>query len=142
MTDNRSKDLLQDVLTRLKADATVIGLLPNGKNDIHPMPRPDDRDADVSLNVGFAGGSSRGSGRSTRAERLVQVQIEASPEYFEQQPTGWMYDVLDASEAVLEKLGGGGRAPDGRSVGISPSYDESQDRYVADTTERFATIHQ
>lgn len=142
MSGNRSADLLNDVLTRLKNNAELTALLPDGADNIHPKPRPVDRELDVSLNVGMAGGNARGEGRTERAERLVQVQLEASPEHYESQATGWMENVLDVVEAELGGIGGGGRAPDGRSVGISPVYDEAQDRYLADTTERFATVHQ
>lgn len=154
---NRSGDLLTEVLARLRDPSgaeygeegygdgmyavSIPSMLPDGADNIHPRPRKGKREKDVSLNVGFAGGSAVRSGRTTRGTRLVIVQLEVSPEYFEAQPTSWPYDVLDAVEARLEGLGGGGRAPDGRGAGISPVYDPDKDRYVADTTFRYATVH-
>ena len=139
--DNRSGQLLEDALDKLKNDTTLTDLLPDGSGNIHPAPRDDDREADVSLNVGFAGGSAVGMGRTTLGERLLRVQLEVSPDYFETKGTYWMYDVLDQVESVLEGVGGGGRAPDGRGAGIEPTYDDQQDRYIADATHRYATVH-
>jgi hypothetical protein len=136
---NRSAALLSDVLSRLKEASAVTDHLPDGAENIHPRPQKGAREESVSLNVGFAGGSGERRGPSTRSTRLVIVQLEADPEYFEGQPTRWPYEVLDAVEATLEGVGGGGRAPDGRGAGLAPAYDPEKDRYVADTTFRYVT---
>lgn len=140
-TDNRSYDLLADVVERLRADGAVTAELPDGANDIHPGPLVADRDPDVALIVRLISGSATRRGRRTQSGRLVQVVLQASATHFETQPTRWPFDIFDAVEDSLEGLGGGGRAPDGRGGSIEPQFDPSEQRYLADATFRFQTIH-
>lgn len=140
-TDNRNLDLLSDVTTRLKGDFSVTNRLPDGANNIHPGPLAGDRERDVALVVRLIGGSSTRRGSRTQAGRLIQVKLEVSSTYFETKPTRWPYELFDAIEDLLEGLGGGGRGPDGRGGSISPTFDPQQNRYVADATYRYQTIH-
>lgn len=142
-TNNRSFDLLDDAATRLKNTAAVTDLLPDGAANIHAGPTardPSQRD-DVELVVRLAGGSAERRGARSQASRLVQVRLGVRTTEFERRGPAWVLQVLDAVEAALGGLGGGGRGPDGLGGAIDPQHDPEEDRYVADTTVRFTTIH-
>lgn len=140
-TPNRSRDLIIDTVTRLKNATAVTNQLPDGAANIHPGPVVHEREEQVSLVVREIGGSATRRGRTTEATHLVQIRVEASASYFESQSRLWIRDVFDATEAELEGLGGGGRAPAGRGGGIQPQYNAERNRYEADTTVRFRTTH-
>lgn len=140
--EGRTYDVLTDVVALLEATPAVTDLLETGADDIHPGWPAHAREDRVALGVKIIGGSSTRRGRLVQATYRVQVRLEWSPDWHEQQPTRWPYRLTDEIAAVLDEASAGDGVPLGQAGVIDPQYNAERNRHMADSTYRYTTMHE
>lgn len=128
--DGRSADLLEDLVTALKANTDLINRLAGGADDVRVRHTSEAQDAPAELrvHVAYSDGTHRGSG--TRFGFIVQVAVVVTADWKEANGTLEMHRILDDAMATVDKgADSPGLVPIGPAGG-SPSALEDGERFV------------